>query len=106
MEIQVENTNFTHKMIICMIMRKNENPSTLSSSSLFFVTRVLYVLGMLILSAPLFYLVFEITSKETLTVPERKLYALALEHILAGLTLLTGGCYLVERVCRATQKKE
>ena len=89
-----------------MIMRKNENPSSSPSFSLSRPTLILYVLGMILISIPLFYLCFEITSKEVLTVPERKVYALALEHILAGLTLLTGGCYLVERVCRTTQNKD
>ena len=61
---------------------------------------------MLIVAIPLFYLTVQITSEETLTVYECKLYAAALEYVIAGLTLLTGGCYLVERACRQKQKKE
>ena len=93
-------------MIICMIMRKNERSPRSPSFSLSRATRILYVFGMLIVGIPLFYLTFQITSEEVLDVYERKLYAAALEYIIAGLTLLTGGCYLVERVCRAKQKKE
>lgn len=93
-------------MIICMIMRKNENSSPKPSFSLSRPTHILYFFGMLIIAIPLFYLTVQVTSHATLTLREVKLYALALEHILAGLTLLTGGCYLVERVCRAVRKKE
>lgn len=105
MEEERERPNFTQKMIICMIMRKNEKNTKKTSFSLSRITYVLYILGMLTVAVPLFYLAFEITAKQTITVYERKLYALALEHILAGLTLLTGGCYLVERVCRASKKE-
>jgi hypothetical protein len=89
-----------------MIMRKNENSSVPSPSSLSRATHILYVIGMLTIALPLFYLTFEITAKDFLTVYERKVYALALEHILAGITLLTGGCYLVERVSRRIRKEE
>ena len=89
-----------------MIMRKNENSSSKHPFSLSRATRILYVFGMILIAVPLFYLIFEITAKSSLTVYERKVYALALEHILAGVTLLTGGCYLVERVSRASMKKE
>lgn len=105
MEEEREKPNFTQKMIICMIMRKNEKYGKKNTSHLSRITYVLYVWGMLIVAVPLFYLALEITAKQTITVYERKLYALALEHILAGLTLLTGGCYLVERVCRANKKE-
>ena len=93
-------------MIICMIMRKNENSAKKTDFFLSRATRIVYFFGMLILAVPLFYLTVQVTSHTTLTLREVKLYALALEHILAGLTLLTGGCYLVERVTRAMQEKE
>lgn len=89
-----------------MIMRKNKKTNNSSAFPFARATCILYLFGMLFVSIPLFYLTFEITAKEMLTVYERKVYALALEHILAGFTLLTGGCYLVERVSRASMKKE
>ncbi len=91
-------------MIICMIMRKKQNTSKKPHASLARATRTLYACGMLLIAAPLFYLTLTVTAKEALTVPECKLYAAMLEHILAGLTILTGGCYLVERVCREKEK--
>ena len=88
-----------------MIMRKKELSSRKAAFSLSRPTRILLAIGLFLVAIPLFYLTFEITEKEILTVYERKVYALSLEHILAGLTLLTGGCYLVERVCRAKEKE-
>ena len=89
-----------------MIMRKNENNVKKALNSLSRATRTVYVFGMIVIAIPLFYLATQVTSHETLTLREVKLYAAALEYILAGLTLLTGGCYLVERVARAMQEKE
>lgn len=88
-----------------MIMRKKENFSNRTPSSLSLSTRILFVIGLFLIGIPLFYLTFEITEKLPLSVYERKVYALALEHILAGLSLLTGGCYLVERVSRTREKE-
>ena len=86
-------------------MRKKEHSSNQTTASFSRATRILYVIGLFLIGVPLFYLTFEITEKHVLTVYERKVYALALEHILAGLCLLTGGCYLVERVARARKKE-
>ena len=85
-----------------MIMRKKENSTT--SSALSCATRILYIIGMLIIAAPLVYTVLCLTSHATLLVHEVKYYANALEHLLAGLTVLTAGCYLTERVSRARKK--
>ena len=89
-----------------MIMRKRKALPPKNSFSLSRTTLVLYVIGMLIIAVPLFYLIISLTAKDALTVPELRYYASALEHILAGVTLLTGGCYLVERVVRASKEKE
>ena len=75
-----------------------------SSTSLSRATQALYIIGMLILAVPLFYTVVELGAQGTLSMPQVKYYAVAVEHILAGLTLLTAGCYLVERVARAQEK--
>ena len=89
-----------------MIMRKNQNSSSKAPFSLSGATKALLATGMPLVALPLLYLTLELTAGQVLTVYERKLYAAALEHILAGLTLLTGGGYLVERVYRARQKEK
>ena len=75
-----------------------------STPSLSRATLTLYIIGMLILAVPLFYTVLQLTAEESLSIPQVKYYANALEHILAGLTLLSAGCYLVERVAREQRK--
>ena len=87
-------------------MRKRRIPQNKTCFSLSRTTLTLYIIGMLTVAVPLFFLVICITAHDVLTVSQLKYYAAALEHILAGVTLLTGGCYLVERVVRAEQKKE
>lgn len=99
-------TNFTHKMIICMIMRKSPNSTSKATFRPARATKILFAIGMPLVALPLLYLTLELTAKQALTVYECKLYAAALEHILAGLTLLTGGAYLVERVCRARREEK
>ena len=104
-EIVRNYANFTQKTNICMIMRKKEKSIKQIDLSLSRATRVLYVIGLFVIGIPLLYLTFEITEKHALTVYERKVYALALEHILAGVCLLTSGCYLVERIAREREKE-
>ena len=87
-------------------MRKRKVLPKKEGFSLSRTTLTLYIIGMLSVAVPLFYLTVSITAKDTLTVPELRYYAAALEHILAGVTLLTGGCYLVERVVRASKEQE
>ena len=87
-------------------MRKNKNSSSKAPFSLSGATKALLAIGMPLVALPLLYLTLELTAGQALTVYERKLYAAALEHILAGLVLLTGGAYLVERVYRARQKEK
>jgi hypothetical protein len=89
-----------------MIMRKRKALPPRKSFSPSRTTLVLYIIGMLTISVPLFYLIISLTAKDTLTVFELRYYAAALEYILAGITLLTGGCYLVERVVRTSREKE
>ncbi|MBO7341204.1 MAG: hypothetical protein J6U87_00835 [Clostridia bacterium] len=87
-------------------MRKSPNSTSKATFCPSRATKTLFAIGIPVVALPLFYLMLELTAKQTLTVYECKLYAAALEHILAGLTLLTGGTYLVERVCRARQKEK
>lgn len=89
-----------------MIMRKRKILPSQTHFSLSRITLTLYIIGMPIIAVPLFYMTMQLTAHGTLSIPEVKYYANALEHILAGLTLLTCGCYLVERVARETSKKE
>ncbi len=74
------------------------------SASLSRATLTLYIIGMLIIAVPLFYMILLLTAHTSMSVPEVKYYANALEHIVAGITLLTCGCYLVERVARERRK--
>ncbi len=87
-------------------MRKRKILPSKKSASLSRATLTLYITGMLIIAVPLFYMILQLTAHTTLSVPEVKYYANILEHILAGVTLLTLGCYLVERVARENKKKE
>ena len=87
-----------------MIMRKKKILPHKSTPSLSRATLTLYIIGMLILAVPLFYTVVEVGAQGTLSMVQIKYYAGALEHIVAGLTLLTAGCYLMERVARAQRK--
>lgn len=70
------------------------------------ITLTLYITGMLIIAVPLFYTILMLTAHTSLSIPEVKYYANILEHILAGVTLLSYGCYLVERVAREKKKGE
>ena len=83
-----------------MIMRKKKIFPSPKHARLSHITLTLYVSGMLVLAVALFFTVTELSAHTSLTVPQMKYYMTALEHILAGLTLLTGGCYLVERIAR------
>ena len=85
-----------------MIMRKKETSTT--SPTISRATRTLYIIGMLLIAIPLFYTVLCLTSHTALTVYEVKYYAKAIEHLLAGLAVLSAGCYLTERVARAKRK--
>ena len=85
-------------------MRKRKRLPQKNTVSPSRATLTLYVIGMLILAVPLFYTVFVLSTQGTLSIPQVKYYANVLEHIIAGLTLLTAGCYLVERVAREQRK--
>ena len=85
-------------------MRKRKILPQKSRLSLSRATLLLYITGMIILAVPLFYTVIQLTAEESLNIPQVKYYANVLEHILAGLTLLSAGCYLVERVAREQEK--
>jgi hypothetical protein len=86
-------------------MRKRKNIPSKKSLSLSKSTLALYIMGMLTIAVPLFYMILCLTEHVPLSVPAVKYYANALEYILAGLALLTGGCYLVERVTRASKEE-
>ncbi len=88
-----------------MIMRKRKKSPSQKNASLSRATLSLYITGMLIIAVPLFYMILQLTAHTALSVPEVKYFANVLEHILAGVTLLTLGCYLVERVVRAEKKE-
>jgi putative Mn2+ efflux pump MntP len=88
-----------------MIMRKRNLLPQKKSCSLSRATLTLYIAGMLTVAVPLFYMILQLTAHSSLSVPEVKYFANALEHILAGVALLTLGCYFVERVMRAEGKK-
>ncbi len=75
-------------------------------TSLSRATLTLYITGMFIIAIPLFYMILQLTAHSSLSIPEVKYYANALEHVIAGLTLLSCGCYLTERVARENKKKE
>ena len=85
-------------------MRKKENFSKKDARSLSPATLFAYVCGMIVIGIPLFVLAAEITAHASLTVRQIKEYALMLEHVLAGLVLLTAGCYLIERIARAARE--
>ena len=76
-----------------------------NTTSLSRATLTLYIIGMLMIAASLFYMIVQLTAHAPLSVPEVKYFANALEHIMAGVTLLSGGCYLVERVTRESKRK-
>ena len=87
-----------------MIMRKRKLLPSKATFPLSRATQILYAIGMAILAVPLFYIVVQLGAEDTLAIPQVKYYANALEHILAGLALLTVGCYLTERVVREQRK--
>ena len=89
-----------------MIMRKRKILPSQTHFPFSRITLTLYIIGMPIIAVPLFYMTMQLTAHDALSIPEVKYYANALEHILAGLTLLTCGCYLVERVVRKSQKRK
>jgi len=86
-------------------MRKRKITPKKETPSLSRATLTLYTIGMLMIAIPLFYIVLQLSTHVSLSAPQVKYYATALEHVLAGLTLLTGGCYLVERVVRTAKRK-
>ena len=87
-------------------MRKKNDSARQNGLFLSRATLALYIPGMLMIAVPLFCVIAKLSAHTTLSIPQVKYYANILEHIIAAFTLLTCGCYLVERMAREKNKTE
>lgn len=85
-------------------MKKNELFSQKTRLSFSSLTRRVLWLGYLLIAPSLFYLIYKITQSGEFTFVTAAYFGEMLEHVVAALTLLTAGAYLVERVARDVHK--